>query len=64
MSKNELDVDSVNPELNEIEEVAKEKNVSTAKLAEEALKASEAEKELEKEVGDSSTEETPPDLGL
>ena len=63
MSKNELDADSVNPEINEIEEVAKEKNISTSKLAEEALNASKEEEALEKEVV-SSTEETPPDLGL
>lgn len=63
MSKNELDADSVNPEIGEIEEVAKEKNISTSKLAEEALNASKAEEALEKEVV-SSTEETPPDLGL
>ena len=63
MSKNELDADSVNPEINEMEEVSKEKNIPTSKLAEEALNASKEEEALEKEVM-SSTEETPPDLGL
>lgn len=64
MSKNELDVDSVDPEKNEIAEIAKEKNMSTEKLAEEALKAANAEKALEQEVLENSGEETPPDLGL
>ena len=64
MSKNELDVDSVDPEKNEIAEIAKEKNVSTEKLAEEALKAANAEKALEQELVENSGEETPPDLGL
>lgn len=60
LSKNELDANSVNPEVNEVENIAKERNVAVEKLAEEALKSKEEEKELESEV----SEETPPDLGL
>jgi recombination protein RecA len=64
MSKNELDADTVDPEKNEIAEIAKEKNMSAEKLAEEALKAANAEKALEQEVIENPGEETPPDLGL
>ena len=63
MSKNELDEDSVDPTKNEVEEVAKEKKMSVKELAVEALEADNEEKELAHEVSTSS-EETPPDLGL
>ena len=63
MSKNELDESNINPESNEIEEVAKEGNISVEKLAEESLKISEEEKALEEELAN-STEDVPPDLGL
>lgn len=59
MGQNELDVNAVNPELNEVEEVAKEKNISIEKLANEALEAQQADKELE-----DSEDGQPPELGL
>ena len=61
LSRNELDADTTNPEINEIEDMAKEKHVSVEKLAEEALQSSEEEKALEAEL---MGEEVPPDLGL
>ena len=60
LGQNELDANSVNPELNEAEEVAKEKNIEVSKLVNEALEAQEADKAMEAEAN----EETPPDLGL
>ena len=60
LGQNELDANAVNPELNEVEEVAQETKVAVSKLADEALAAQEADKKMEAEA----SEETPPDLGL
>lgn len=60
LSKNELDTD-VDPEKNEVNEVAEEKCLDVKKLAEEALEAAKADKEMELEA---SSETIPPDLGL
>lgn len=61
LSKNELDANTVNPEVNELEDIAKDSSISKETLSEELKKAAEEEKALEQEM---SSEDNPPDLGL